>query len=464
MKWASPLGETKSRRHGAILGGEFNLDGLWWQTKLFARRLFMKNWIRKVIVLSLLFITVPLAQLLQRLLSEINEGDGEITSFAINHMVAALPTLVGFCAVSLLVWWFRDFYSKQNAVLSVCYGIAFFGALNFVAEVVLESASVPESDDATNRVAYPYIQFKGAPDHGGHNRLGYGGSAPEPDKKEGEYRILVLGGSTVRFGNPSVAQLLEEMFKEEGLDEVRVFNIGVSGSNTGMELARLVFEMPQYEPDLVVSYSGGNDINLPLSMDPRPGFPYNFMIYEHHPLYTDDFPTVALTAYSSYLLRLLGRGYFQEKFSQREQLRQSAGWNTAAWRDQIAEAYVRNMEMTAKVSWALGSDFAAFLQPMLLSKKTLSTEEQNYLDIFAQRVELPRQELVSYFNDVRDGIATRLQAEDGAAPLRYEDLSSVYDSTEMTIFPDFIHTGPDARRQVTQKMFETLREIRTKSL
>lgn len=43
------------------------------------------------------------------------------------------------------------------------------------------------------------IEFKGSFQSGKHNSLGYGGKIPE-QKKQGEYRIIFLGGSTVRFG------------------------------------------------------------------------------------------------------------------------------------------------------------------------------------------------------------------------------------------------------------------------
>lgn len=424
----------------------------------------MRSWIGKGIILALIIATVPMARGMQRFLSFLNDGDGEITSFAINHMVAALPTLVAFCVAGLLIWWLRALFAKEKLLLAICYGIAIFGGLNFFAEVMLESAEVPESDDSRNRVAHPYIEFKGASGSGGHNQLGYGGDAPLVEKAEGEYRIFVLGGSTVRFGNPTVSQLLEKMFRDEGFEEVRVFNIGVSGSNTGMELARLVFDVQAYKPDLVVSYSGGNDINLPIWMDPRPGYPYNFMVYENHPLYSAEYPTIALAAYGSHLFRLFGNRYFQETFSERDELRRSAGWNSTEWRDGIAEAYTRNIEMSAKVARALDSDFVAFLQPMLFSKKNRSAEEQAYLEGIARRTGLSGEDLVTYFNDVRTGINDRIGAMNQPSSFRYVDLSTAYDAMPKTVFPDFIHTGPDARQHVTRMMFETLRDVRAGAL
>jgi hypothetical protein len=92
----------------------------------------------------------------------------------------------------------------------------------------------------------------------------------------------------VRFGDPALPALVEQWFRDDGFDDVQVFNFGGPGSNTGMELARLVFEAVEYEPDMIVSYSGGNDIHLPLIGDPRSGYPYNFAVREYNPLLEKD--------------------------------------------------------------------------------------------------------------------------------------------------------------------------------
>ena len=102
-----------------------------------------------------------------------------------------------------------------------------------------------------------------------------------------------------------------------------------------MELARLVFEVVNYAPDMVVVYNGGNDINLPLGWDPRPGYPFNFLLYGNHPLHQEDYPTFSLAAYGSHILRIVGRSYFKEHFSQRDTLRQEVQWNTNPWRGKL---------------------------------------------------------------------------------------------------------------------------------
>lgn len=103
----------------------------------------------------------------------------------------------------------------------------------------------------------PYIMFKGLEDgvinvQKTYNHLGYLGRSPLPLKAAGSYRIFILGGSTVWEGNPTIPDLLQKEFIRNGYPQVEVFNYGVMSSNSSMELARLVFEVLDFRPDLVV--------------------------------------------------------------------------------------------------------------------------------------------------------------------------------------------------------------------
>jgi hypothetical protein len=337
--------------------------------------------------------------------------------------------------------------------------VAVFGALNFAAEIAITSAPKPRGDDNLHRFPYPYIQFKGASASGEHNRLGYGGPVPEQVKRDGEYRIFFLGASTVRFGDPPIPDLVQRIFSEEGFENVRVFNFGVSGSNSGMDLARLVFEVLPYEPNMVVIYSGGNDINLPLVADRRPGYPFNFMVYENHPLYAKDYPTVALPAYGSYLVRLIARQYLSEKFGGRERLRRDTDWNTDAWRGRIADAYVRNLEVSARIAGAFGSKLVAFLQPSLLTKANPSQEERELVAHYSKLADLSADSLQAHEDFIRDSINARLLKSRRPPDFRYDDLSQIYDASETATFSDLIHTHQQAKTVVAQRIFETLRDM-----
>lgn len=93
--------------------------------------------------------------------------------------------------------------------------------------------------------------------------------APQMPKTREEYRVFFLGGSTVYVGKPPIADLVQRLFHEHGIKNVKVYNFGVVSSVSGMELARIVFELSDLAPDLIVMYNGGNDILQPWSWDRR---------------------------------------------------------------------------------------------------------------------------------------------------------------------------------------------------
>ena len=88
----------------------------------------MKIWVKRALVLLILAALAPAARWSERMLSNLfGAGDGEITRFAINHAVAALPTLIGFLIVSLCLWWLRERLSNKKVMLSLCTLLMVFG-------------------------------------------------------------------------------------------------------------------------------------------------------------------------------------------------------------------------------------------------------------------------------------------------------------------------------------------------
>ncbi|HIA36389.1 MAG TPA: hypothetical protein EYN89_06525, partial [Flavobacteriales bacterium] len=134
----------------------------------------------------------------------------------------------------------------------------------------------------------PYVMYGGRPNYEKLNKLGYVEEAPSKTKPPDEFSIFLLGGSTVYAGNPTISKLLENTFHNNGFPNVRCYNWGIPASTSGMELARIVYEIYDYTPDLIIMYNGGNDLMINLWADPRPGFPFNYFIYENNPLLEKD--------------------------------------------------------------------------------------------------------------------------------------------------------------------------------
>lgn len=313
------------------------------------------------------------------------------------------------------------------------------------------------------RKPQPYTMFGGTPnaefeyedEQGGHhieklNRMGYRGAEPTMPKPEGEYRIFVLGGSTVFLGQPPIPALLEEEFKQYGLKQVKVYNFGVISSVSGMELARLVFEVADLEPNLIVFYNGGNDIMGPYRHDPRPGYPFNFLVYESNPLVesnVNSYPALTLLAYGSNLARYFLGDYFTEKFADIGHLRDEANWGSDDWREQIAGVYVSNLLKADKVSHAFGADFMAFAQPILFFKDQPAPAEA---DLFGNS------ERREYALDVRQKIHTAIIKADPNLAVKIIDLSDIYDPSGEQVFTDTIHTTQSSKAVIAQAMFENI--------
>ncbi len=300
----------------------------------------------------------------------------------------------------------------------------------------------------------PYTMFTGLP--GGRiqseslNRLGYRGAAPSAFKEDGEIRIFMLGGSTVFNGEPPIAALLQEEFRRSGRPDVAVYNFGVLSSISGMELSRIVHEIADLAPDLIVMYNGANDIMHPFFWDPRPGYPFNFIVYENHPLLESNvrsYPTLPLLAYGSTMLRMVASRYFLARFVPQEEERRKAGYASEPWKDEIARAYVGNLSKSARVASALGSEFLTFFQPMLFFRDQLTEEER----ALAYEPELGR-----HCNDLRERIRAQIELLPEEIGSRILDLSDAYDGYPAPVFVDFAHTTQKSKPLVAEAIYRQI--------
>ena len=296
-------------------------------------------------------------------------------------------------------------------------------------------------DAGLTRHPFPFIMFKGKPnslvgaDQTPINVLGYRGPAPELEKDSSEFRIFILGGSTVFNGDPPLPQLVERLFHKEGHTCVSVFNFGVVASNANMELARVMYEVSNFQPDLIVFYNGVNDMATPFYVDPRPGYHTNFFVYPRNPYFkpAKDYPGLTLLAYNSNLFRLLLARQFSNRLANFEKLRQEAGYNTDAWRDEIAESYLSTLQKTQAVSKAFGAEFITIFQPLIFYKDQLSPEEMEDPNLDARGHHLYLRERI------------RSLAKACGDKLNFQDLSDFFDDRPEQVFTDFIHITQEAR-------------------
>jgi hypothetical protein len=280
------------------------------------------------------------------------------------------------------------------------------------------------------------------------NERGYRGKSPSVPKPAGEFRVFVLGGSTVFVGEPPVPDLVEEQFRDSGSENVKVYNYAVVSSVSSMELSRIVYEISDLEPDLIVMYNGGNDILHPYEYDPRPGYPFNFIVYENNPLLESDvrsYPTFNLLLYGSNLARSFFPHYFLRQFVPMKKERQEAGWGSDEWRDEIGRRYVSNLVKAGRIADAFGAGFIAFFQPMIYYKDPLAAEEKN---------DQPDPELQKHCLNVRQTIFEQIQGLDRELAPLVVDLSDIYDDVAAAVFIDEIHTKQENKVAVAEAMHQ----------
>lgn len=164
-----------------------------------------------------------------------------------------------------------------------------------------------ETDGFEWRAAHPYVVFHSTPDadvlvrdeawielHGGPDATAHVvtdahgfrvvGDVSGP-KQAGELRVFLLGGSVVAMGMTNASTLsgvLGRHLTERLGDAVRVQSVGtgIMTAVSDQELAVLVHQVADLEPDIVIAYDGFNDGFSRQVFDPRLGYPAAWAMLE----------------------------------------------------------------------------------------------------------------------------------------------------------------------------------------
>jgi len=287
------------------------------------------------------------------------------------------------------------------------------------------------------------------------NSKGYRGKEAIAPKPEDEYRIIMLGGSSVFVGKPTISDLLEEKFKNNGYKNVKCYNYGVVSSVSKQELVRLTLEVSELEADLVIMYNGANDIFSPVSLDPRPGYPFNFIVYEKNPLLhrkRKAYPALDLFLYGSNVARIVAPNYFEKRFVNLAQLQKEAGYMTEEWMNEISKQYVSSIIKADKIAKAFGSELVVFFQPNLFYKDLIHDDELGNLN---------RKTVVQwaeYAHDLRARILEEVKKAQQVQNISFANLSDIFRKDKNKTFNDFIHIKQEYRPEVANAIYKNLME------
>ena len=394
------------------------------------------------------------------------DGDGTISNYGIHKIFLAAELILVFYLILVMI---RSIYKNLLIKSVVQRRLMIAGKIFAVFLILLSSFIFLEmasrlffpADGTYDRLypvenarkPFPYVMFKGAPGTKTgfgdevYNENGYRGKYPVSPKDSFEFRIIMMGGSAVWEGDPSIPQLLEKTFYENEKTNARVYNFGVVGANSQMELATLTNEIISLQPDVIIFYDGANDITHPLQYDPRPGYPFNFLVYENNPFLMRTYPALVLMVYKSNLIRMLARDYFAKHISKIDELRKQSGYGSEGWRNKIASVYINNINKASSIAGAFNARSFVFFQPMVYFKNTLSGNENNFIKDHAPE----NKHTVLVHKKIPDYIH-----QPGGSKFIFRDLSGLFENDPAEIFRDNVHTLQDAKEKIAMEIYTTL--------
>lgn len=298
----------------------------------------------------------------------------------------------------------------------------------------------------------PYVGFKGKP-HAPtgfknsdrepilFNSLGYRGPLPPQIKVEGQYRIFVLGGSTVFGDQIDFPSLMQERFHNLGHKNIEVYNFGAVSSGTTQDLARLVFELIDYSPDLIIMYGGVNDFEHPQYHDPRPGYPFNFLLTENNPLTQRDlknYETIPLVLFKSAILRKKYPNYFIHKFTRLEQVRREVGFGSAKWHQDLINEYWSAHLKASRIANAYNAKYLGVYQPMLYYRTQLHGSENDALNPLTKK----------QFLEYREALRRKKRV------FNFVDMSEALNHFQRPVFKDTCHVYEEYQHEIGKRLVD----------
>ena len=320
----------------------------------------------------------------------------------------------------------------------------------------------------------PYVMFTGKPEAFGMssidmeptgdedipfklNNLGFRSDHPfKKDKKEGVIRVVMLGGSTVFNGAPlskSISGYLEQVMNSDGRN-VEVMNFGAVSYASGQELSLLLHTVGDFNPDLVIVYDGGNDIIMPHGGDPRPGYPYNFLVYEAGLKYMDketsSMQLIGLLLRKSALIRKFFDKPLQDKIVQIKEHRKEVKYESKEWERAIVDAYVKNIEKMCQVGKGFNFKVAVFLQPLYDVSINSSGEYETISEARSAAYTVEQyKRLKPRFEELHEKYAN-----EGCS---FKNLSDLFQGDDKSYYWDFIHTNNEGNRIIAERIYEELK-------
>lgn len=297
---------------------------------------------------------------------------------------------------------------------------------------------------------YPYLMFKGRSDFKSPtlNTNSDGFRAPEiSDKKQGTYRIIVIGGSTA-FGGMSTNDektffnIMQRKLNENAKAGQRfeVISAGVPSYNSMQELILLESKLLKYQPDMVIVLDGFNDAINYLIRDNRSGYPSMFKDMEK---YVDT---------KSFFMMRLRKIRIARKLMERIEANSVA--NQKTFDPAVVNFYGHNLDVMCHLLDSYGIIPIIVLQPALDYKKPLSALERQYLESDKTMSHAVFVKLYNSMANMAKDIAFKNKVS-------YIDARYIFNGDEGTLFMDDCHLNDRAQEILANILLEKInKEIR----
>lgn len=224
---------------------------------------------KKIIIIILLIFELILNEFTLKFLSSDNSLDSNFTN-KIRYF-----NLIVF--ITLLIFYFYYENLKKLKIFSKLFClISFVIIVDYLSGYVDFGYKKVVND--SYRYIYPYDWIRGEPNKLDHNEYGFKGKSPDFKRNDEKILIAFFGGSTGYGGNPPIINIVSKNLSNNNLENDTI-NFSSVSSNHNQHMHRLL-EFSEYKYDIVIFYGGGNETIQHYYYDPRPGYPYNFYLYD----------------------------------------------------------------------------------------------------------------------------------------------------------------------------------------
>lgn len=303
----------------------------------------------------------------------------------------------------------------------------------------------------------PYVMYSSKPGfqqfgppgtiEGKINNLGYLGKLPSKVKPANEFRIFILGASAAFFGNPPFSYYLEKMFQDLHQGDVKVFNFSVIAGVSRQELIRILTDIAGYQPDLIISYTGYNDL-FDTGWDPRINYPHRYILSEINPVTSRsaiDFKLLPTLALSSQVMRDFFPTEIYQALIKNVLPPTLPKRNTI--RPLIAKSLIQNLRLANLLSQQLGAAYFSFIQPTVFFKANKTDLEK----VLASDQDMQNAQ------EIRSALSTEI--ENIKSKFNLIDASELFASESRTVFVDAVHyvNEPWAQQAVAKFIFDAVK-------